>query len=219
MRSTLGMFVLLTAAAASAAAAQSTPSRTASAWRIGLSIGTSTFNGAARGAGDTGEELVFVPYRPTMTGVELARGGTGPRLLVSVKYGEPGLGFRGVPEDAEGSPTQGLLIIAEHAFKLTSFTASASIPMARLRGGPILRSSIGLTLERWTAPGTPARTVMGPEAAVALEVALTGGLNATINGALGFTPKSPFRLEDLPEGFSPRSTWRRSLEVGLVLRL
>jgi hypothetical protein len=112
-----------------------------------------------------------------------------------------------------------VLIVAENAFSLASFTGSVGTALLHLRGGPVLRGSLGVTIERWTASGTPSRTRAGPQAGLALEFGLIRALFASIDGELGFTPGSPFLEQDLPEGFRLRSTWRRTLGVGLGLRL
>lgn len=218
MRSTLGWLALLQVVSLSTLNGQGAPAPERK-WALGLLIGTSTFGGATTGTSDTGDELVFVPYRPTMLGAAITRGRSGLRLGFELKYGEPGIGLRGVPVGGEGQPTQGLLVVIENAYKLTSFTGQVSARVLRLRGGPALRSSLGVSVERWTAPGASARVLFGPQAGVSVEAELTRSLVAAIEGEVGFTSKSPFRAEDLPEGFSQRSTWRRSIGVGLYLRL
>jgi hypothetical protein len=80
----------------------------------------------------------------------------------------------------------------------------------------VVRAGTGLVLEHWASPGSAARTVAGVQGGLAIEVALTGALAARADAELGFTPASPFRASDLPEGFTPRSTWRRSLAVAAV---
>jgi len=49
-------------------------------------------------------------------------------------------------------------------------------------------------------------------------VPLRGHLVAEFTGALGYTPRSPFRREDVPEEFRLRSTWRRSIMGGVGWR-
>jgi hypothetical protein len=218
MRTLLGSVLLGQLAVVAALGAQAAPPNRGGAWRMSLTIGTSTFNGAATGTDQSGAHLVFRPHRPTMLGLGLTYGHERARFGLFAKYGQPGLGFRGVQDGGDGSGSS-LLIVAENAFHLASLTASAGTRIARLRGGPALRSSLGLTLERWAAPGTPTRTLVGPQAGLGLEFALTGSLLATVDGELGFTPGSPFEVEDLPEGFRLRSTWRRTLQAGLSLRL
>jgi hypothetical protein len=186
-------------------------------WAVGLSVGISSFSGVTEGSGLQGEAVSFTPYRPTMWGIAVARGGKGLRMGVTARYGEAGLAIRGVPPSETG-PASGVVIIAEGAYHLTAFTAELSALLLRLRGGPALRPSLGIEVERWTAPGTPARSIAGGQAGLALEVILTRALVATLEGELGFTPASPFHAADLPEGYHVRSAWRRTLAAGLYWR-
>lgn len=218
MRSPLGLLAMLQGALLPAATAQTPEPAPRSPWLFAASIGTSTFNGATSGIGDSGETLEFAPYRPTMVGISITYGRERLRIALAARHGDAGIGFRGVPLTDEGETLQGLLIIAEGAYSITSVATSASARLARLRGGPALRSSLGMTMERWTAPGTPARMILGTQAGLTLEIPLSRAFSATLDGELGFTPKSPFQLEDLPEGFRERSTWRRTLMAGVSWR-
>ena len=182
---------------------------------VGLSLGTSSFSGAARGDNNP-EEVRFLPWRPTNLGLLLGFGRESFRLEGSARYGEPGLALRGAPLGGPGEAPGGVLIVTEHAFRVATFSGGASLRVLRLRGGPVLRAAGALLLERWTSPGSAARTVAGVQGGLALEAALTGALTARAEAELGFTPASPFRASDLPEGFSPRSTWRRSLAVAVL---
>lgn len=185
-------------------------------WGIGLSMGTSTFNGAAQGTVDEAGDLVFIPYRPTMLGLTIARGASKWRAAISARYGEPGIAARGVPdEDAQ----QGVLIVLESVYKLAAFEGQLSTHLLRLRGGPSLRAVAGAEAERWSAPGTPVKWLFAPLAGLSVETRLTGRLAASIDGEVGYSSASPFHQNDLPEGFTPRSTWRRSLSVTVWLRL
>jgi len=191
------------------------PGSLAGQFSVGLSIGTASFSGAARKGGDS-EEVRFLPYRPTSFGVLVGWGRDRLRLEGSARYGEPGLALQGVPlAEAEESPG-GVLIVSEHALRLASFAGGASLPVLRLREGPSIRGGLALVLERWSSPGSPGRTVAGAQGGLAMEVTLNGALAARADAELGFTPASPFRAGDLPAGFTPRSTWRRSLAVAVV---
>lgn len=182
---------------------------------VGLSVGTASFSGASRDDGSS-EEVRFVPYRPTSFGLLVGWGREGVRLEGSARYGEPGLALRGVPlADAAQSPG-GVLIVSENAFRLASFTGGASLRLLRLRGGPVIRAGAALIMERWSSPGGAPRTVAGAQGSLAVEAALTSALAIRADAELGFTPASPFGAGDLPEGFTPRSTWRRSLAMAVL---
>jgi hypothetical protein len=218
MRSPLVGLVVSALVLPAAAKAQRDQEPIKGRWAVSMTLGASTFTGATEGTGPVGEPLAFAPYRPTMWGVAVAYGREGLRTELSLEQGQPGIGFRGVPLTESGETLSGLLIVAEDAFKLTTLTASLSQRLLRLRGGPSLRPSFGLVIERWSAPGSPSRAIAGAQAGLALEVMLGRSLAADLSGELGFTPGSPFQEAELPEGFHPRSTWRRTLQVGLAWR-
>jgi hypothetical protein len=182
---------------------------------VGLSLGTASFSGASR-ADRSSREVRFVPYRPTSFGLLVGWGRAGVRLEGSARYGEPGLALRGLALTDADAPPGGVLIVSENAFRLASFTGGLSLRLLRLRGGPVIRAGAALLLERWSSPGSAARTVAGAQGGLAMEAALTGALSARADAELGFTPASPFRAGDLPEGFTPRSTWRQCLAVALL---
>ena len=191
------------------------PSSLAGQLSVGLSVGTASFSGASRDHSNS-EEVRFVPYRPTSFALLVAWGREGLRLEGSARYGEPGLALRGVPLTDPEMPPAGVLIVSENAFRLTSLSGGASLRLLRLRGGPVIRAGAALVLERWSSPGSTARTLAGAQSGLAMEAELTGRLSARADAELGFTPGSPFRAGDLPEGFTPRSTWRRSLAVAVL---
>jgi len=218
MRAPLGLPTIVALTLHSGLAAQHAAAPAGGRWAIGVSVGTFGFSGATGGAGPTGEELSFTPYRPTMLGLVVSHGGDRFRLALSARYGEPALAIRGFPVTDEDEVTPGVMLVAENAYHLGSFMLAGSNRLLRLRGGPVLRPSLGVGAERWSSPGSPVRTIAGAQAGMAAEVGLTGALVATIEGELGFTPSSPFRRQDLPEGFTPRSTWRRSLAAAVYWR-
>ncbi len=187
-------------------------------WAVGVSVGVSSFSAASEGTAAGGQHLEFSAYRPTMLGVALAFGGERLRLNLSARYGEPGLGARGLAvPDGEDAATSGLVVF-DGAYHLTSFTLGGSMRLLRLRGGPALRPSLALDLERWTGIGSPTRSVLAGQAGLTLEVALTRAFVGTLEGELGYSPASPFRQEDLPQDFVRRGVWRRTLAGGFYWR-
>jgi len=187
-------------------------------WAIGLAVGMSSFSAGTEGLDADGQRLEFSPYRPTMWGVAAAYGREGLRFNLAARYGEPGLGARGKTVSDQGEQIAGGLVVVPEAYHLASFTLGASTRLLRLRGGPALRPSLALNLERWTGVGAPTRSVLGGQTGLALEVALTRAFVGTLEGELGYSPASPFRKEDLPEGFQQRGVWRRTLAGGISWR-
>jgi hypothetical protein len=196
-----------------AAAAQRPPVPSGYRWEVGLLLGTTSFSGATDATGPNGEKLTYLPYRPAITGLRVSYGGGGLRLDASVAFGRPGLAFRGAQESGGAGPGAGLLVVGESVYHLWTFGARASTALLRLDGAASLRPSLGLVLERWSAPASPPRLIAGGEAGLGLEVPLKGPLVAEFTGALGYTPRSPFRREDVPQEFRLTSTWRKSVMV------
>ena len=198
--------------------AQRRPAAKEHRWAVGLLLGTTSFSGATDATGPDGEKLTFTPYRPAITGLRVSHGGNGLRLDASVQFGRPGLAFRGAQGSGAGAPDAGLLVVGESVYHLWTFGARATTELLRLEGAASLRPSLGLALERWSAPASPPRLIVGGEAGLGLEVPLKGPLVAEFTGALGYTPRSPFRREDVPEEFRLRSTWRKSIMGGVSWR-
>ncbi len=212
LRLPFALSFLLTSALAAQEVGAGVPGR----WGIGVSVGVFSYTGAASGADSSGAAR-FIPYRPLMLGLSVAGGGAGLRIEVRARYGEAGLAIRGLQVSPQDS-APGLTLIAEDALHVANLGLSASTRLLRLRGGPVLRPSIGFELERWTSPGTSARTIAGAQAGLAAEVALTRSLVGVLEAELALTPRSPFQTSVLPEGFRPRSTWRRSLSGAVYWR-
>ncbi len=187
--------------------------------RVGISIGSSSFSGATETIEARSDNLRAMPYLPTMWGITLSYGATGLRGGIAVAYGQPVLSLRGNPGATPDESGNALRIIADNAFKLSAFSASLSVPIKRFPAGPSLRPSLGVLLERWASPGAPTQTIAGAQAGLALEIPLTKSLSVTLSADAGFTPGSPFLDEIVPEGFRTRSTWRRTLAGGVVVKL
>jgi len=212
----LGIAALLLWTTVGSAQSRSGPIR--GRWALGVSVGMSSFSAASEGSAADGEHLEFSAYRPTMFGVALAFGGERLRLNAAARYGEPGLGARGLTVSDGEQPAAGALVVLDGAYHLTSFTLGASTRLLRLRGGPSLRPSLAVNLERWTGVGSPTRSILAGQAGLTLEVALTRAFVGTLEGELGYSPASPFRKEDLPQDFLRHGVWRRTLAGGFYWR-
>jgi hypothetical protein len=190
-----------------------------SSLRAGLSVATIAFRGATEPVEDRSDNLTALPFRPTMWGITLAYGAAGMRVRLTAAYGQPGLMLRGNPAATPDEAGEALLIIADNVFKLSAGSATISIPVKQFSAGPSLRPSLGLLLERWSSPGAQAQTIVGGQAGLLLEVPLTRSLSGSVTGDVGYTPSSPFKEEGVPQGFKTRSTWRRTLSGGVMLKL
>lgn len=187
--------------------------------RVGLSVGATSFGGAATPLEARDDHLEAMPFRPTMWGLSASYGAAGLRLGVAAAYGEPGLALRGHPATGPGQAGEALLLVADNAFRLVSLSATLSIRIKRFPAGTSLRPSLGLLLERWSTPGAVAQTILGGQTGLTVEVPITRSLAGTLTGEVGYTPESPFHDSVVPEGFKPRDTWRRTLAGGVAFRL
>jgi len=189
------------------------------AFRVGVSIGSVSYAGATRTVENRPDDPTARPHHPTMWGLTVSRGARGARLQASLAWGQAGLAVRGNPEATEDGSGSALQIVVDNVFRVTAISAGISAPLKRFSAGPVLRPSLGLLLERWASPGAPTQSLLGAESGLALEVPLSRSFSGVFGVVVGYTPGSPFREEGVPEGFITRSTWRRTLSGGVMLRL
>ena len=215
MRTIIGWTGMLLLVYGTPAAAQ----RSQGPIRLGVSVGTTSFGKAAEPIAVGNDKLQAMPYRTTMWGVTGSYGTGKVRVGLSATTGRPGLALRGNPTATPEEEGDALLIAGDNVFRLVSVSATASLSLTEFSAGPSLRPSLGLLLERWSSPGAPTQTITGGQAGMALEIPLTRSLSGRLLGEIGYTPGSPFHDEVVPEGFRPRSAWRRTLTGGVTLRL
>lgn len=214
----LGWILLLGLAVAPAASGQGNPVGLRGRWAVGVSLGSRSFWGATRERVASPDEPAFAPYNTTLWGLRVGFGKQKSRVELTLRYGQPGIRIKGTPVSDEGEQGSAVIIVAENAFHLTTVMGSVSTQLRQLASGPVLRASLGIGIEHWSAPGAPARILGAGQLGLSAEVSLGGGFVAALEGELGFTPKSPFRQDELPEGYERRSTWTRSLQGAVYLR-
>lgn len=218
MRLICGWFGLLGLAGVPGLGAQSLAEEIRGRWSLGISIGSAAFSGASRQSAPSEDHPSFTPYGPTMGGLRVGYGRERLRFGITARYGQPGVQIRGVPAPDEGRQGSAVALLIENAYHLSTFTGTVSTRLSQLQRGPSLRASVGVGIERWAAPGAPIRTIGGGQVGLALEADIGGGFVAAAEAEVGFTPASPFRMEELPEGYEPRGTWRKSLAGALAWR-
>ena len=210
-------FLMFAGFAAHPAAGQTRSAASPGKWSVGLSIGTSTFTGAAEGQSEEGDRLSFVPHRPTMISGRVGFGGR-TRVELALGYGAPGLALRGATVPEADAPGEDVLLVVEGFYDLYQVSAEASRRLAGFHGGPELRGVLGAFAERWSAGEVRSRVIGGVSAGFSLDLALSRRLAARAWAGLGYSPASPFNGGDLPEGFERRGTLRRLLSVGVDYR-
>ena len=172
-------------------------------WSIGISRGVSTLSAGSVGETEDGVELRWAPYRPQLWGITAGYGREQWRVQLSARFGRAGLGAR--------SEAVGALIVTEDAYQVLTAAVAVSTRLVRLRDGPVLRPSLGIEIESWTAVDEPSRTIAGVQGGLAIETRLVGPILAALEGELGYTPNSPFAPGQMPEHYRLCGTWRRTL--------
>jgi hypothetical protein len=198
LRFTFAGFVLCSAVAVPAQAQ----------WLVGLEAGTEAFTGVSRTA-DAGPERSFRPYRPAWLGVRAESPGSRLRFGASLLFGSPDLALEATD----------LVVVARDGITtVLGFHPGVMIQVAELRDGVTLRGEAGLILEHWGFTEQAGRLRAGGEIGLSLEVGLGGRFSGALGGHVGVSA-SPFRPEELPPGFEPRSAWRQGLRGSVRIRL
>jgi hypothetical protein len=180
-------------------------------WRLGVEVGAARFWGGSRETGS--ENLSFVPYRPTTFGIGLERQSGKLGLGLQLQYAEAGLALVG-PEAA---------VVAEGAFTILSISPEAVARLTSIGSNNQLLVHAGPLLEIWDIIDEDARTRLGAQAAVSLDVPLGSRFSAVSRAGLAVT-SSPYNDGELDLGggaptYERRSLWRRSFSLGLRYQL
>ena len=197
-RFTVAVFALCSSVAVSAQAQ----------WVVGLEAGTEAFTGVSRTTG-TGPERALRPYRPAWGGLRAESPGSRLRFGASLLYASPDLALEAVDL---------AVVDRDDITTVLGFHPGVMIRVAELRDGVALRAEGGLILEHWGFRDQAGRIRAGGEIGLSLEVGLGGRFSGVLGGYAGLSA-SPFRGEELPQGFEPRSAWRQALRGSLRIRL
>lgn len=194
MRARIGILCLLSAL----------PVRLVAQWSVASEIGLAAFSGSARDSGG----LHVGPTRSTTlalrVGWEGRRAGAGVRLL----YGSSGI----------GASNGDLTVIQEHRVQLFEIATVATLVVARVGAGSVLRLEAGPVADVWAPAEAGNRTRVGALAAVAWLFPTSQRFAASIR-VEGTLSTSVFDAIDLPPGAERRSTWRRGVAFAVRRRL
>jgi hypothetical protein len=180
-------------------------------WRVGAEVGAARFWG---GSLDTdGNQTSFRPYRPTTLGLGVERQSGRYAAGLQVRYAEASLALEG-PER---------LIAAEGVFTIVSISPELAVRIATLGSGNQLRLHAGPLFERWEIVDQDARTRVGAQGSISLDVPLGGRFDGVALAGVAVTP-SPYEEGELDLGggaptYDLRTLWRRSFALGLRYRL
>ena len=180
-------------------------------WRVGVEVGAARFWGGSLVTGV--DSTSFRPYRPTTFGIGLERQTARYAVGLQVHYAEASLALEG-PE---------AVISAEGAFTIVSILPEIAVRIATLGPGNQLRVHAGPLLEFWSIIDQDARTRVGAQGSVTLDVPLGSQFGGVVLAGAAVTP-SPYNEGELNLGGSAptydlRTLWRRRFAVGLRYQL
>jgi hypothetical protein len=180
-------------------------------WRVGAEVGASRFWGASLETGSN--QTSFRPYRPTTFGLGLERQAGGYAVGLQVHYAAASLALEGPAG----------IISVEDVFTIVSISPELAIRIATLGSGNELRLHAGPLFEIWDIIDQEARTRVGAQGSVSLDVPLGGRFGGVVLASAAVTP-SPYQEGELDLGggaptYDLRTLWRRSLALGLRYRL
>lgn len=180
-------------------------------WRVGVEVGAARFWGASIDTG--GEQSSFRPYRPTTFGVGIERQWGRYAAGLQVHYAESGLALEG-PE---------VVVAAEGAFTFVSISPEFAVRVATLGSNNEVRVHAGPLFEVWDIVDQDARTRVGAQGSVSLDVPLGERFSGVALVGAAVTP-SPYNEGELNLGggaptYNLRTLWRRSFAVGVRYRL
>lgn len=180
-------------------------------WSVGTAVGATRFWG---GSLDTeGNHTSFRPYRPTTFGLGLERQTGRYAAGLQVNYAEASLALEGPAG----------IISVQGAFTIVSISPELAVRIATLGSGNQLRLHAGPLFEIWDIIDQDARTRVGAQGSVSLDVPLGRRFGGMVLASTAVTP-SPYKEGELDLGggaptYDLRTLWRRSFALGLRYRL
>ena len=180
-------------------------------WRVGTEVGATRFWGGS--LDNNGDHTSLRPYRPTTVGLGLERQSGRYTAGLHLSYAEASLALEG----SEG------VISAPGAFTIVSISPELVIRIATLGPGNQLRLHAGPLFEIWDIIDQDARTRVGAQGSVSLDVPLGGRFGGVVLAGAAVTP-SPYKEGELDLGagaatYDLRTLWRRRFAAGLRYRL
>jgi len=180
----------------------------AAQWDVSIEFGELRFSGASFDTSTTSEPAALRPS-----------GGGAYRVSIDRWFGSLGVGvgllYCGTGAAAENEET---VVEIKGVSTLYEVAPEALLVLATPRAGGTLALAIGPLYDHWTFDGYDDRNTLGAHAAVSLDLPLDSTWFGTFRIGVAVSP-SPWRAEDLPEGYERRMMWRRSFAAGVRLRL
>lgn len=184
------------------------PGRAQGQLALDVSVRSDRYTGNSRGLLDTGIPVSLRPTTPELFAVHLTRTFGDVRL---------GLGIGRASAPISGVADGGVLITPANNDRVTEFDLEIARRFAGRAGGPRLWGYATPAIAYWTLSDTERWNLSGT-LGLELESPVTGPLTAYTRVALG-VQRTLISPQELPEGFTTKPLWRRSLGLGLRARL
>jgi len=176
-------------------------------WRLAALSARATSHGDARDDSDPSHPE-FHADRPVTLTVALARDAGPWRLGVEVRHRTADL----------SEVSRSVAVTTFGAFEAWGAGLELGVRIAGHPSAAELRAGLGLGGDRWSLEGASARWRATTAGSLEADFAVARGWNAVVRGEATMGP-SIFRAEELPEGFTRRTTWRTGIALGVARRL
>ena len=179
----------------------------AAQWSVGAELGMVSFSGTSvdtTTASDPGKARPS-PAASYALRVERRAGRIGAGIGVLYSKGGAGVANGSVAVDEKG------------VLKFYEIAPEVSFLVARPGGVGSFRLHLGFMFDRWDLKGGTVNTRLGAHTAASLSWPLVGQLWVLFQGGAAVSA-GVFSVEDLPDTFARRATWRRSVSAGVRVR-
>jgi hypothetical protein len=177
-----------------------------SPWSVAFELGGVRYSGTTKSGDD---DLHLLPASHTEGGVGVIRRFGDFTLAAMASYGSTGLA-------ADGPEAE---LVQKGTASLYEFRAIGMQRLWTLHENVQIAAGGGPALQVWNLVGELSRYRLALQARLGASVPLSRILTLQLNGELSVTPSSPLEQFELPDGFESMAMWRRSLFLGLRLRL
>lgn len=183
------------------------PTALAAQWRLAVLTGSATSHGDARDDSDP-THPEFHADRPVTLTLALARDAGPWRLRLE--------GRRVTADLSEVS--RSVAVTTFGAFEAWGAGIELGVRIAGHPSAAELRAGLGLGGDRWSLDGATVRWRATAAGSLEADFAVAHGWTAVVRGEVTIGP-SIFSAEELPEGFTRRTSWRTGIALGVARRL
>jgi hypothetical protein len=176
-------------------------------WRLTAMSATATSHGDARDESDPAHPE-FHADRPATLTLALARDAGPWRLSVEGRHRTADL----------SEVSRSVAVTTFGAFEAWGGGLELGVRIAGHPSAAELRAGVGLGGDRWSLDGATTRWRATTAGSLEADFAVARSWNAVVRSEVTLGP-SVFRADELPEGFTRRTTWRTGIALGVARRL